>query len=75
MDLKQHILSLLESNLQKALSGKCPDQTELVEEAQASQPPRAPLTETLPCSAFHLFTFAWSQQDLMATCALATGSC
>lgn len=30
---------------------------------------------TLPCSAFHLFTFAWSQQDLMATCALATGSC
>lgn len=46
------------ARLTKALSGKCPEQTEAAGQVQASPPMRAALTETLPCSAFHLFTFA-----------------
>lgn len=75
MDLQQHMPVTAGVRLTKALSGKCPDQAESVKEARASTPTLAALTETLPWSAFHLFTFAWSQQDLMATRALATGSC
>lgn len=63
------------SQTYKSLKRKVSRPDGVLEEAQASTGPVGSFDKNSSCSALHLFTFAWSQQGLMATRALATGSC
>lgn len=68
MDLKQHTVTA-GVRLLKALSGKC------CRGAGAGLTALVGSWHSCSVFAFHLFTFAWSQQDLVAMRALATGGC